>query len=200
MEMLVILTHLTGRTLVLPDLLAADDLFMMRPPVGLWDFYDFEHLREWIPVISMDQYLDRRRAPFLPDAGLVSSRVRLYESVRKQRDAAKLVVHERRAVVCCNAVSAAHLLTSCQQLRGSRFGRWTAGSSLPTMPCGPTQTCCASTFETEAGTQVRNAVHSVTVQGPSACTDLLGLPPASSELVSCHFAMWFWRNQAGGPC
>ena len=60
MEMLVILTHLTGRTLVLPDHLAADNLFMMRPPVSLWDFYDFEHLRQWIPAISMNQYLDIR--------------------------------------------------------------------------------------------------------------------------------------------
>ena len=54
-----ILTHLTGRTLVLPDHLAGD-IYMMRQPVSLWDFYDFEHLRQWIPAISMDQYLNNR--------------------------------------------------------------------------------------------------------------------------------------------
>ena len=59
MEMLVILTHLTGRTLVLPDHLASD-IYMMRQPVSLWDYYDFEHLRQWIPAISMNQYLDIR--------------------------------------------------------------------------------------------------------------------------------------------
>ena len=62
MEMLVMLAHLTGRTLVFPDHLAADNLFMMRPPVTLWDFYDFEHLRQWISAISMNQYLTNRRA------------------------------------------------------------------------------------------------------------------------------------------
>ena len=56
------LAHLTGRTLVFPDHLAADNLFMMRPPVSLWDFYDFEHLRQWIDAISMNQYLTDRRA------------------------------------------------------------------------------------------------------------------------------------------
>jgi len=62
MEMLVMLAHLTGRTLVFPDHLAADNLFMMRPPVSLWDFYDFEHLRQWIGGVSMNQYLTNRRA------------------------------------------------------------------------------------------------------------------------------------------
>ena len=56
------LTHLTGRTLVLPDHLTADAQFATRPlSLSLWDFCDVEHLRQWIPIIAMSKYLDIRR-------------------------------------------------------------------------------------------------------------------------------------------
>lgn len=58
LENLVILAHVTHRTLVLPGHLTADVYLLGK--ARLSDFYYWDDLRDWIPVITMDEYLDKR--------------------------------------------------------------------------------------------------------------------------------------------
>lgn len=59
MEILVILAHVTGRTFVLPGHISSG-IDHLEGSSTVEDFYDFEHMGDWIKVISMQQYLDAR--------------------------------------------------------------------------------------------------------------------------------------------
>ncbi len=56
------MAHLFRRTLVMPDHLAHSmDHLGDKGRHTIGDFFDFHDLSTWIPVISMQQYLDARQ-------------------------------------------------------------------------------------------------------------------------------------------
>lgn len=59
MEILVILAHVTGRTFVMPGHVQSN-IDHLEGASQVEDFYDFEHMGDWMKVISMQQYLDVR--------------------------------------------------------------------------------------------------------------------------------------------
>ena len=60
-EVLVIMGHLFRRTLVMPDHLTSSmDHLHAFGRQQLADFFDFQDLSTWVPVITMQQYLDVR--------------------------------------------------------------------------------------------------------------------------------------------
>ena len=66
LEVIAMLGQLMGRTLVLPD--HTSTFFVnMEGNVSLNDFYDIARLAAWVPVISMQEYMDVRWAPNVTD-------------------------------------------------------------------------------------------------------------------------------------
>jgi hypothetical protein len=62
-EVLVIMGHLFRRTLVMPDHLTSSmDHLHAFGRQQLADFFDFRDLSTWVPVITMQEYLDVRCA------------------------------------------------------------------------------------------------------------------------------------------
>ena len=60
-EVLVIMGHLFRRTLVMPDHLTSSmDHLHAFGRQQLADFFDFQDLSTWVPVITMQEYLDVR--------------------------------------------------------------------------------------------------------------------------------------------
>ena len=59
LEMLLVMSHLFNRTLVMPEHL---DTFIdhLQGVALISDFWDFEHMRKFIRVISMQSYLNVR--------------------------------------------------------------------------------------------------------------------------------------------
>lgn len=52
------------RTFVLPGHMALG-INALKGRVSVEDFYDFDHMGDWIKVISMQQYLDKRCAGYM---------------------------------------------------------------------------------------------------------------------------------------
>ena len=61
LETLVMLAHMSHRTFVMPDHLSRS-LYLLKGAPSVSDFYCFGDVGRWIPVISMQQYLDDRQA------------------------------------------------------------------------------------------------------------------------------------------
>ena len=59
LEAIAMLGHVMGRTLVLPDHTSMR-MVNMEGNVSLGDFYDVARLAAWVPVISMQEYMDIR--------------------------------------------------------------------------------------------------------------------------------------------
>ena len=55
------LAHMTHRVFVMPDHLSTE-LYLLEGAAKVSDFFCFGDVGSWIPVISMQQYLDERRA------------------------------------------------------------------------------------------------------------------------------------------
>ena len=58
-ELLIMMSHMMGRTLVLPDHLCTS-IDHLRGPLSVNDFHDYGAMASWVPVISMAKYLDAR--------------------------------------------------------------------------------------------------------------------------------------------
>jgi hypothetical protein len=56
------MAHMMGRTLVLPDHLCVQ-IDHLRGPLSVNDFHDYGGMASWVPIVTMQQYLDSRGLP-----------------------------------------------------------------------------------------------------------------------------------------
>ena len=76
-ELLVMMAHMMGRTLVLPDHLCVQ-IDHLRGPLSVNDFHDYGGMASWVPIITMQQYLNSRSLPADDPARADSEALRSY--------------------------------------------------------------------------------------------------------------------------